>query len=267
MKALFAVLGRDVSRSLSPEMHEGAAWQVGLRIAYLACSVEDREHFLRAVQALRVLGARGANVTMPFKEAAFALVDRSTPEATALGCVNTIRFDEGATIGHNTDGLGLVSVLTTLDPSHRQRVQVLGAGGAARAAIWAARELGAEVHVCARRHADGLAARFGARAGPLAAVPGAGLVISALPPDAASAERVLSDWVDLEAKPFVLDLAYDPGGEPELVRAARAFGLPAEDGRRLLAEQGARSLAFWTGAHLDRLRAAMLRSVGREASF
>lgn len=267
MKALFAVLGRDVARSLSPVMHEAAAWQVGLEMAYIAVPLEDREHFVRAVRALRVLGARGANVTMPYKEAAFAFVDRHTSEAMALGCVNTIRFEKTGTIGHNTDGLGLCRLWTTLPETHRHRVQVLGAGGAARAAIWAAREAGAHVTVCARRHAESLAARFGVRAGGLEPVDDVGLVINTIPPGAVSEARILDEWIDAAAKPFVLDLAYDLDTEPPLVRAARARGLPCEDGRRMLAEQGALSMVFWTGARVGPLRTAMLRSIGREPHF
>lgn len=267
MRILLAVLGRDVRRSLSPDMHEAAGWQLGLRIAYLACSLEDRERFSRAIKALEVLGARGANVTMPYKEVAYGLVDRHTPEASTIGCVNTIRFETTGITGHNTDGLGLLRWLTTLPPSCRHRVQVLGAGGAARAAVWAAREVGAEVVVCARRHAEGLAARFGVRSAGMQPVPGAGLVINTIPPGAIPPERLLVEVIDLEAKPFLLDASYDPDGEPELVRSARAFGLEAQDGRRLLAEQGALSLSFWTGANLERVRSAMLQAVGRDDRF
>jgi shikimate dehydrogenase len=266
-KTLLAVLGRDVRRSMSPMMHEAAGWQVGLDVAYLACSVEDREHLSRAMHALRVLGARGANVTMPYKEAAFGLVDRHTPEASELGCVNTLRFDEAGMVGHNTDGAGLLRILNTLPPRHRHRVQVLGSGGAARAAVWAARAFGAEVVVCARRPAEGLAARFGVKAGPLAPVEGATVVLNTVPSRAVAVDRILGDWVDLSAKPFLFDASYDPDVEPALVRAARARGLPAEDGRRMLAEQGALSFAFWTGARVEPVRAAMLRAVGRNGQF
>lgn len=265
-KTLLAVLGRDVSRSLSPRMHEAAAWHVGLEVAYLSCSLDDREHFSRAIQALRVLGARGANVTMPFKEAAYALVDRHTPEALELGCVNTIRFDEGGTLGHNTDAAGLLRILTTLPPEHRHRIQVLGAGGAARAAVWAARAAGADVVVSARRHAEGIAARFGVRSGPLAPVQGVDVVINTVPSGAVPAARVLDEWVG-SAKPLLLDLAYDPDAPTELVSAARAAGLRAEDGRRLLAEQGALSFAFWTGASLEPVRTTMLRAIGASSQF
>jgi shikimate dehydrogenase len=265
-KTLLAVLGRDVTRSLSPVMHEAAGWHIGLDVAYLACSLDDREHLSRALQALRVLGARGANVTMPYKEAAYGLVDRHTPEASELGCVNTIRFDDGGTIGHNTDGAGLLRVLTTLPPGDRHRIQVLGSGGAARAAVWAARAAGAEVVVCARRHAEGIAARFGVRSGPLAPVEGVDVVINTVPPGAVSARRVLDEWVG-SAKPFLLDLGYDPDAEPQLVVEARSAGLRAEDGRRLLAEQGALSFAFWTGASLEPVRTSMLRAVGASSQF
>ncbi|NJK87999.1 MAG: hypothetical protein HC923_00445 [Myxococcales bacterium] len=135
-------------------MHEAAAWELGLRITYLALCAEERERFARMVDALKTIGARGANVTMPYKEAAHGLADRHTREALEIGCVNTLRF-EGPVVGHNTDGPGFARILASLPPERTSRIQVIGAGGAARAVVWAAARSGAEVTVCAARHTEG----------------------------------------------------------------------------------------------------------------
>ncbi len=261
MKSLFALLGRDVSQSLSPSMHQAAAWELGLDLAYVACPMADRDHFIRGVRALQVLGARGANVTMPYKEAAYGLVDRTTSEAASIGSVNTIRFGADGMVGHNTDGPGLVRLLDRLKAG--QTLQVLGTGGAARAAAWAGVQRRARVVLCGRRSAEAIAARIGVEAAPFERVPGASVIIHALPPAVVAPWEIVDRLIDREAQPHILDLTYHRDRESDVVRTAREHGLSAEDGRALLAEQGALSLSFWTGASVERGRRAMRAAVGR----
>jgi shikimate dehydrogenase len=264
MKRLLAVLGRDVSRSLSPLLHGAAAIECGLEIAYVPVSCPDADHFHRAVQALRTLGAIGCNVTIPYKSDALALADRSSTTAQEIGAVNTLTFsDDGRIQGDNTDGPGLVRVIQSLPPGALARVQILGAGGAARAAAWAASRAGAEeIHICARRNADQIAIT-GARAHGLAKIKGATLVVSALPNDRTLAKKIVSAWIDEASHPYVLDLAYgDLQTESPLVLNARASGLSSSDGRSMLVEQAALSLALWTGGEVSRIRAAMRKAIG-----
>lgn len=256
---LLAVLGGDVSRSLSPRIHARAAEATGIAVHYLAVSAVTPLAFAERVAALRTLGARGANVTIPHKRVALALADRLTEEARAIGAVNTLVFEAGRVEGHNTDGPGLVRCLAGRD---LEVVRVLGAGGAARAAVWAAQAAGAgRVEVAARRPNE--ASGLGVRAVALEADAGEPptTVISTLPESAAEA-----GWGGFEPKrrPFVLDLAYAGlDASPALVERARAEGLEAEDGLGLLAEQGALSFARWTQGPLEAARAAMRAALKR----
>jgi shikimate dehydrogenase len=264
MKRLLAVLGHDVSRSLSPLLHGSAAQECGLEVAYVPISCVDAEHFHRAVQALRTLGAIGCNVTIPYKHDALALADRNSTTALEIGAVNTLTFsDDGRIQGDNTDGPGLVRVYQSLPAGSLARVQILGAGGAAKAAAWAASRAGAEeIHVCARNNADQVATT-GAQAHGLGKIKGATLVVSALPNDRELAKKVLASWIDETSHPYVLDLAYgDLESETSLVLGARAAGLPSADGRAMLVEQAALALALWTGGEVSRIRAAMRRAIG-----
>ena len=266
MTRLLAVLGGDVSRSLSPLLHNTAAHVVGLDVAYVPVSCAGPADFARAVDALRTLRARGANVTIPHKLAALDRADRISAVVEEIGAVNTLTFrDDGTVDGDNTDGPGLEAVLAALAAASTRRIQILGAGGSARAAVWAAKRLSPEsITVTARRNAERLADQFRVNAGPLSPVRGATLVISTLPKGEALAGQALSDWIDVGGAsqhshgPTVCDLAYGSRTETSpLVRMARARGLPAFDGRRMLVEQAARSLSLWTGGEVSRIRQAM----------
>lgn len=259
MRRLLAVLGGDVSRSRSPELHARAAAALGLDVAYVPVSCVDAAHFDRAVLALSTLGARGANVTIPYKSRALAQATVVSARAELLGAANVLTFEsDGAVLADNTDGPALVEVLAAYDAPSLERVVVLGAGGAARAAVWALGQVGArEIVVCARDVAQ--AERLSGLA-PGAHVAGLGaeaatLVVSSLPGDPALAAMALDRWI---RSPAVLDLAYGPPGQPSpLVTAARARGLRAEDGLAMLVGQAALSLAAWTGAEPQAVHAAM----------
>jgi shikimate dehydrogenase len=135
----YCVFGNPIGHSKSPRIHALFAAQTGQDISYEAILVE-KGSFPAAVAAFIAAGkgpARGANVTVPFKEEAFRLAARRTPRAEAAGAVNTLSFDAGALVGDNTDGAGLVRDLKNnlgCDPAGR-RILLLGAGGAARGVI------------------------------------------------------------------------------------------------------------------------------------
>lgn len=235
-----AVLGRDVSRSLSPRIHAAAIEALGLELEYTAISCPTREDFHQVIDA-RAL--RGANVTIPYKAEAYARATIRTPAAIEIGAVNTLTFDGETIEGDNTDGPGLEAVLLALPASSLERVQLLGDGGAAKAARWALARAGAKEVIGSAR-----------RTGTLGPVEGATLILSTLPSDP---ELRFERFVDLARRPFILDAAYAIDGETPLVALARAHGLDAQDGRAMLAEQGARSLRRWTGGDLSLIRAAM----------
>lgn len=278
-RRLAAVLGRDVARSLSPVLHGAAAAALGVDLAYVPVKARDPARFGECVDALVTLGALGANVTAPYKAAALARADRVSAEAQRIGAVNTLTFGPTGVAGHNTDGPGLRRALEQLPEAALERVQVLGAGGAARAAVWALDAVGAkEIVVTARRNALAVADLVGARSQALEAVPGVTLVISTLPGDPELAKAAAADWIDGARRPIVYDLAYGAARVPAengrparleardsaLVQAARGLGLKACDGRVMLVEQAALAFRIWTGAPLEPVRSAMGAALGLE---
>jgi shikimate dehydrogenase len=135
----YAVFGNPIGHSKSPRIHALFAAQTRQDISYEAI-LADKDGFAAAIEAFRArhhAGARGANVTVPFKEEAFRLATARTPRAEAAGAINTLSFDGAEILGDNTDGAGLVRDLKHnlgCDPAGR-RILLLGAGGAARGVI------------------------------------------------------------------------------------------------------------------------------------
>ena len=129
-----AVIGNPIAQSRSPELHRGFARERGLALSYERILAPDPAAFVATVRRFFAAGGRGLNITAPFKEEAFRLADRPTAEATAAGAVNTLwPAEDGALIGHNTDGLGLCRALDELAvPLTGARLLLIGAGGAAR---------------------------------------------------------------------------------------------------------------------------------------
>jgi shikimate dehydrogenase len=216
------------------------------------------ELFDETVRALHGAGFAGANVTVPHKEAALALATEATGAARAIGAANTLTFGPGGAIAaDNTDAPGLVAALP--EPVAGRTALVLGAGGSARAAVYALRQAGArDVAILnrTRARAEALAVDLGARVagGP---EPADVLVnCTSVGLDDAGALPFPADALD--GVGAVVDLVYRAGGTA-LVRAARERGLPTADGLEVLVQQGARSLEIWTGktAPVDAMRDAV----------
>lgn len=130
----YVVFGNPVKHSLSPCIHKMFAEQTGQAIDYNASLVE--EDFPQAVRDFIAKGGQGANVTLPFKEQAFAMVDELSDRALAAGAVNTLIAKPGKLTGDNTDGAGLVGDLENqLGTLKGKSILLLGAGGAARGVI------------------------------------------------------------------------------------------------------------------------------------
>ncbi len=130
---MLGLMGTPVGHSKSPAMYNHCFAKYGLDWAYLAFDV-TQEQAGAAVQAIRTLHMRGANVTMPCKSAVIPHLDKLSPEARAIGAVNVIVNDDGVLTGHNTDGVGFVRNLREHGVEVKgKRLVVLGAGGAATA--------------------------------------------------------------------------------------------------------------------------------------
>jgi shikimate dehydrogenase len=220
------------------------------------------ELLAETVSALAQAGFRGANVTIPHKQTALALADRATSTAAAIGAANTLTFEQdGAIVADNTDAPGLIEALP-LAPEGKTAL-VLGAGGSARAAVWALRNAGAEqVRVWNRtpERAAALCEELGCA--PTADVEPADLLVNCT---AAGMDGRTDEFKDLPLKAdevtmfrCVVDLAYTHA-DTSLVRAARRHGLPVADGLDVLVAQGALSFERFTGipAQRDVMRAAV----------
>ena len=127
---IFGILGRPVSHSLSPAMHNAAFRHLGVNAVYAAFPVTD---LAQAVAGLRGLGIGGVSVTLPFKEEINPLIDEMDPRAEEIGAVNTVVNRDGRLTGYNTDWLGAVAALRAKTDLKGQHVLILGAGGASRA--------------------------------------------------------------------------------------------------------------------------------------
>ncbi len=257
MSALAGVLGFPVGHSRSPLMMNAAFAELGLDWRYLKLPVPP-ERFVETVRALAGSGYRGANVTIPHKLAAHDLADELGDDARAIGAVNTLTFTEqGRIVGDNTDAGGVLDALGEQLPS---TALVLGAGGAARAAVWALAEGGVEVTVWNRRpeRATQLAGAFGVTASER---PGrAELLVNATSVGLRPSDSL--DGLPLVDARVVVDLVYGAAQTP-FARWAEERGARLVDGLEVLVRQGARSLELWTGEEppVDAMRRAVVQSV------
>jgi shikimate dehydrogenase len=258
----YALFGRSVSQSLSPQIHAAFARQTGIAMDYTAIDAEP-EALDAAMDAFAAGGGRGANITVPHKEAAFARCTVLSDRARKAGAVNTLRLDEAQWYGDNTDGAGLIRDLTDrhgLDLRGR-RTLLLGAGGAARGIAPALLDAGVRELVIVNRNperADALADVLGepARAHTRYWEDLANLGDFELVINATSAGRY--DGVPLSL-PFALcndmtaavDLNYSEVAIPFLAWARTAGLRTIVDGLGMLIEQAAESFEVWHGVRPD----------------
>ena len=258
----YAVFGHPVSHSLSPRIHAAFARQTGVSLSYTAIDAAPHE-FVGALDRFVGEGGKGANVTLPLKEAAFAICARTSERARRAGAVNTLSWNDGQWHGDNTDGAGLVRDLTGrngLDLRGR-RALMLGAGGAARGVAPALLDAGVSELIVVNRTPERADALIDAMGEPdralsrywedLADIGDFGLIVNAT-----SAAREGGADFDL---PFTLttprtlavDLNYGEAAIPFLAWAKAAGCRDAVDGLGMLVEQAAEAFEAWHGARPD----------------
>ncbi len=231
MSQLAVLLGRGIGYSASPAMHNAAFAALEMDARYELRDVPMHD-LAREVDALRESDAIGANITRPYKIDVCELVDELAPDVHRMGAANTIVRIGHRLVGYNTDLGALIAEL----PPRVQRAVVLGAGGAARAAVAALRATGnPQTLVVDRAHWSNLP-------GALAT---ADLVINATPIGTDSDETPIPAHL-LRADLKVLDLVYRPR-QTRLVREARKRGASARGGAGMLLRQAAASFQLWTG--------------------
>ena len=230
-------------------MQNAALLAVGLETWRYQLLPVPPELFDATVRALPDSGFRGVNVTIPHKEAALAIADDPTTTARAIGAANTLIFEDDGTIrAENTDALGLLELLPI--PGAGASALVLGAGGSARAAVWALREAGVEVRIWNRTpaRAQALAGDFGVvaveRAAPAELLVNCTSIGLAGEPDELKQLPFKADEIGMFGS--VIDFVYS-ASETELIQAARRARLPCVDGLDLLVGQGALSFQRFTG--------------------
>lgn len=250
------IMGEPVARSLSPIFQNAALRHAGRAVEYTRCEVASAA-LGQTVGAMRH-ARTGGNVTMPHKEAMFALAAHTTAAAERTRAVNTFWWDGDALVGHNTDVDGVSATVAALCSGGLQGdVVVLGAGGAAAAVLVAlaqsplTRDARVLVVSRTRSRAERLVALAGGRTAVLARVSDApwtraGLVVNATPAGMHDSDDVPVPLEYLRPNTAVFDLVYRREGTA-WVREAKARGLPAEDGLRMLVEQGAAAYTCWFG--------------------
>jgi shikimate dehydrogenase len=255
----YAVVGNPVEHSRSPTIHAMFAEQTGEAVAYerLLAPLDGFEATLRAFAAA---GAKGCNITVPFKFDAFALAAKRTERAQLGGAVNTLRFDAEGWVGDNTDGAGLVNDIQKNAGRSLAGLQVLlvGAGGASAGALGALiAALPARITLVNRTldKAQALVASHAhlgvaLSAATLADAPAAqDIVINATSSSLAGAAAPVDARV-LKAGSLALDMMYGPKAQGFLDWAA-THGAEPRDGLGMLVEQAAEAFFFWRGVRPD----------------
>jgi shikimate dehydrogenase len=260
----YAVIGNPVAHSKSPLIHAAFAQATAQDLSYERL-LAPLDGFIATVDTFRAQGGRGCNVTVPFKEAAFAYATQLTEAAREAGAVNTLKFDGATVLGDNTDGAGLVADIAYLGASSAVsitgvRVLIAGAGGATMGVIGPLLRAGAAHITIANRtveKAQRVAARFAAQ--PVHACGYADL--ANLRDDASTAFTIVINATSAslggEAPPLppsvftraalAYDMMYGKGDTPFMLAARSHGAAQVADGLGMLAEQAAQAFYVWRG--------------------
>lgn len=254
---LAGVFGWPVAHSLSPLIHSTWAAREGANARYDAIAVEpDDEAFRKRIDELRAEGYAGVNVTIPHKERALKLADRTSDAARTIGAANMLTFSGDGVIAENSDALAVEAIILAL-AKRPQSALVLGAGGAARGVLFALMKTGMSHVVLTNRtraRAEDIASIAAAEAidwaDRNAALGEADLVINATSLGMRGQPPLDLDHDRLKPGAVVFDIVYAPLETP-LLAAARARGLETIDGLEMLMRQAAPGYLRWLGTRAD----------------
>lgn len=253
MSKQFAVIGNPIEQSRSPELHHAFAAKTGVDLQYQKRFAE-LDAFNDSMQNFFAAGGCGMNVTVPFKEQAFAACTQLTERAQIAKAVNTLWMQDGVLHGDNTDGQGLVAAIQALDWSlQNSRILIIGAGGATRGVVYPLVQAGAKQIVIANRTV--------ARAEQLVADLTTHVVdaeLSAVGLDAlqgqfdivinATSASLSGDTLILPAElqfNYAYEMAY--GKPSSFLEQAQARGVPTADGFGMLVGQAIEAFYIWNG--------------------
>lgn len=266
------IIGYPIEHTLSPSFQNIAFEHVGMNCVYLPFSVEP-EKLETVFSGLAAAGCLGLNVTMPYKQAVYNLMDEVNNSAEIVEAVNTVEFRDGRSIGHNTDGIGFIRSLksdSAFEPAGKIAL-VIGAGGAAKSIALSLAAAGiseiiilnrtrekAEILVRQiRAHFSGCTASIGDGGDP-GVVRGCDLIVNATSVGMARKEDLPLKLDLLQPGQIVYDIIYSPA-ETEFLRLAREKGAGTANGAGMLLHQGAASFSIWTGlpAPIEEMTAAL----------
>lgn len=263
-RTVFGLVGHPVSHSVSKPMQEAAIAQQGLIGAYVPLDFPSNEFTAGSTATLRKLGFAGLNVTIPHKKKAYSLCNRRGPAAKATGAVNTIKFEGKDLYGENTDVKGFSELIGGKTVITRgTKALLIGAGGAARAAIYVLKERGARVTVVdiEKRRADQLAKMFGARSQSLPRLFKSGgafdIVVNCSPVGMKGMPGNPVVKTLFRRGSTFFDVVYNPPFTKAMQTAEKA-GAAAYGGLEMLVQQGAESFRIWTELepNVDAMRGA-----------
>jgi 3-dehydroquinate dehydratase/shikimate dehydrogenase len=245
---VYGVAGDPIRSSLSPLMVNTAFRRETVNAVYLALQTKNVEDLFKLAREIPI---QGLSVTMPLKESVIPFLERTDPLSAKIGAVNTIsRLPDGKFYGFNTDVAGIVGPLERRLSLRNAKVLVLGAGGAARAAVFGCRNKGAEVWILNRtpETAQKLARQAGAKTmrRDQLTKQSFDVIINATPAGmSGNKTATVLTPEELNAR-LVFDLVYNPIDTP-LLRMARQKGLAVISGVEMFVQQGARQFEIWTG--------------------
>jgi len=258
---VYAVAGDPVAHSLSPAIMNAALRRETVNGVYLALHAKTLKDLLTCVREIPI---HGLSITMPYKETIVSHLDNTDAHTTKIGACNTVvRAQDGKLYGFNTDAAGVVRPLQQRISLEAAKILVLGAGGAARAAVYGLKERGAEVYILNRTLGPAQKLARSARARLLKRADLKKLtfdaIINATSVGMGNTKESPLNENEIKAR-YVFDMIYDPP-ETRLMKMAKAAGAEVIPGIEMFVQQAARQFEIWTGkpAPLDE----MLRVVNR----
>lgn len=265
---VYGVAGDPVSHSLSPIIMNTAFRRENVNAVYLALHAKTLKDLLACVRDIPI---HGLSITMPYKEAILPHLDNTDSHTTKIGACNTVvRAQDGKLYGFNTDTAGVVRPLEQRIALEGARILVLGAGGAARAAVFGLKERGCEVFILNRTPAP---AQKLARQAKARTIKRADLkklsfdvIVNATPVGMSNTRESPLNENEINAK-YVFDMVYDPS-ETRFLQAAKARGAQIIPGIEMFVHQAARQFEIWTGKPApwdDMLRVVTIALQEREA--
>lgn len=244
---VYGVVGDPVSHSLSPAIMNAALRRENVNGVYLALHAKTLKDLLAC---LRDIPIHGLSVTMPYKESIVPYLDNTDTHTAKIGACNTVvRAQDGRLYGFNTDLAGIVRPLEQRMAISGAKILVLGAGGAARAAVFGLKERGAEVYILNRSAASAKKLARQAKARVIKRTDlkklSFDVIVNSTPVGMGGSKESPLSEKEIQAR-YVLDMVYDPI-ETQLLKLAKERGAEAIPGLEMFVHQAARQFEIWTG--------------------